>query len=240
MEQTLTAAVRPVVVLVAFYNKKALGVRYLETALEQAGYVVHTIFYKDFNSVHPTPTTPAELELLRQEVEQAHPVLVGLSVMSSMYLDTVYRVMDALAPLHIPLACGGAYATMFPQPLLEHGARFVIRSDGEIALFRLVHALVSGGPWRDIPSLCFRDGDEVVLNPIGDVLSDVDGYGLPAVRCRDTWMSSIGATPSCPPAAMRSSPPGAAPSPAPTAAASTCAACCPRGCPACAPGRWTA
>ena len=185
MEQTLTASVRPVVVLVAFYNKKALGVRYLETALEQAGYVVHTIFYKDFNSVHPTPTTPAELELLRQEVEQAHPVLVGLSVMSSMYLDTVYRVMDALAPLHIPLACGGAYATMFPQPLLEHGARFVIRSDGEIALFRLVHALVSGGPWRDIPSLCFRDGDEVVLNPIGDVLSDVDGYGLPAVRCRD-------------------------------------------------------
>ena len=185
MEQTLTAAVRPVVVLVAFYNKKALGVRYLETALEQAGYVVHTIFYKDFNSVHPTPTTPTELELLRREVEQAHPVLVGLSVMSSMYLDTVYRVMDALAPLHIPLACGGAYATMFPQPLLEHGARFVIRSDGEVALCRLVHALVSGGPWRNIPSLCFRDGDEVVLNPIGDVLSDVDGYGLPAVRCRD-------------------------------------------------------
>lgn len=69
--------VRPVVVLVAFYNKKALGVRYLETALEGAGYVVHTIFYKDFNSVHPTPTTPTELELLRREVEEARPVLVG-------------------------------------------------------------------------------------------------------------------------------------------------------------------
>ena len=84
-------------------------------------------------------------------MEQAQPVLVGLSVMSSMYLDTVYRVMDALAPLHIPLACGEAYATMFPQPLLDHGARFVIRSDGEVALCRLVHALVRGDPGTSPP-----------------------------------------------------------------------------------------
>ena len=49
------------VILVAFYNKKALGVRYLESALEQAGYSVTTIFYKDFNSVHPYPTTAKEV-----------------------------------------------------------------------------------------------------------------------------------------------------------------------------------
>lgn len=42
-------------ILVAFYNKKALGVRYLEAALEGVGYQVTTIFYKDFNSVRPAP-----------------------------------------------------------------------------------------------------------------------------------------------------------------------------------------
>ena len=157
-EKSTRPLVRPIAVLVAFYNKKALGVRYLETALERAGYVVHTIFYKDFNSVHPTATTPAELELLREEVEQARPVLVGLSVMSSMYLDTVYQVMDALRPLPFPLVCGGAYATMFPRPLLERGARFVIRGDGEAALVRLARALDKGGDWRDIPSLCWQEG----------------------------------------------------------------------------------
>lgn len=41
------------VMLVAFYNKKALGVRYLETALVQGGYDVRTVFFKDFNSVTP-------------------------------------------------------------------------------------------------------------------------------------------------------------------------------------------
>ena len=82
------------VILVAFYNKKALGVRYLEAALERAGYLVTTIFYKDFNSVHPQPSTRREMELFLQVVREKQPLLVGLSVMSSMYLDTVYQLMD--------------------------------------------------------------------------------------------------------------------------------------------------
>ena len=49
----ISAAAKPTVVLVAFYNKKALGVRYLQAALERAGYAVRTVFYKDFNSVPP-------------------------------------------------------------------------------------------------------------------------------------------------------------------------------------------
>ena len=34
------------VMLLAFYNTKALGVRYLEGALERAGYQVQVVFYK--------------------------------------------------------------------------------------------------------------------------------------------------------------------------------------------------
>ena len=43
------------VILIAFYNKKALGVRYLQTALENAGYRTIIVFFKDFNSKHPQP-----------------------------------------------------------------------------------------------------------------------------------------------------------------------------------------
>ena len=64
----ISTAAKPTVVLVAFYNKKALGVRYLQAALERAGYAVRTVFYKDFNSVRPSPTTQKELELFRQVV----------------------------------------------------------------------------------------------------------------------------------------------------------------------------
>jgi len=72
------------VLLVAFYNIKAQGVRYLETALTNGGYDVTNVFYKDFNSVRPKPTTEAELDLLCSRIEQVQPMAIGLSVMSSM------------------------------------------------------------------------------------------------------------------------------------------------------------
>ena len=75
------------VMLLAFYNTKALGVRYLEGALERAGYQVQVVFYKEFNSHCPGQTSRRELELLCEEVRRAEPVFIGLSVMSSMYLD---------------------------------------------------------------------------------------------------------------------------------------------------------
>ena len=173
------------VVLVAFYNKKALGVRYLETALAQAGYDVRTVFFKDFNSIHPSPATKAELEFLGEVIRDCRPLLVGLSVMSSMYLDTVYQVMDLITENHLaPLLCGGAYATMFPEKLLERGADFVIRSDGEHAVCRLADALAQKTDYRDIPSLCYRDGDAVRMNEIGDILNEVDGYGIPTMNSK--------------------------------------------------------
>lgn len=177
------------VVLVAFYNKKALGVRYLETALKQAGYHVKNIFYKDFNSVHPKPTTEKELALLRETISACKPVMVGLSVMSSMYLDTVYQVMDSVKQAaQAPLLCGGAYATMFPEKLLERGADFVIRSDGEHAICRLADALANQTDYKGIPSLAYKEGDGVQVNEIGDILDNVDGYGLPAIQCMDACL----------------------------------------------------
>ena len=179
----MKSCIKPHVVLVAFYNRKALGVRYLESALEHAGYGVTTIFYKDFNSVHPHPTTDQEVELFLQVVRERKPVFVGLSVMSSMYLDTVYQLMDGLRQEKIaPMVCGGAFATMFPNKLLEHGADYVIRSDGEHAICRLADALQLGYDWRSIPSLCWQENGTVHQNEIGDVLNDVDDYGIPVVN----------------------------------------------------------
>lgn len=105
------------VMLLAFYNTKALGVRYLEGALERAGYQVQVVFYKEFNSHCPGQTSRRELELLCEEVRRAEPVFIGLSVMSSMYLDTVEQVMKTLrARYAIPLVCGGAFASLYQLP----------------------------------------------------------------------------------------------------------------------------
>ena len=172
------------VALIAFYNTKALGVRYLETALHKGGYDVDLIFYKSFNSVHPSKTTQQELNLLVQRVRSFNPLFVGLSVMSSMYLDTVELVIDALTKnLDLPLAFGGAFASMFPQRFLRREGRdFAIRTDGEHAICALSDALRTGGDYSAIPSLCYlRDGQPVV-NEIGHMEADIDAYGLPAIH----------------------------------------------------------
>lgn len=169
--------------LIAFYNKKALGVRYLEGALLRDGHAVHTVYFKDFNSLHPRHTTQTELELLKNEITEYAPDMIGLSVMSSMYLDTINAVVEMLHNnFSIPIVCGGAFATMFPEYFMDRGVPFVIRSDGESAICQLADAIANGTNYEEIPSLCFLKNGEHIINEIGGLLNDIDGYGIPVVN----------------------------------------------------------
>ena len=69
-------------------------------------------------------------------------MLIGLSVMSSMYLDSVCAVLDALGEKDLgPVACGGAYASLEPEYFLRRGVPYVIRLDGEGPVVQLADAL---------------------------------------------------------------------------------------------------
>ena len=173
------------IVLVGFYNIKALGVRYLEAALKRSGWRVATIFYKNFNSVNPKPTTQREVELFIERVRKEKPVLVGLSVMSSMYLETVDKLVAALQKEGVTIACGGAYATMFPDYFLDRGVEYVIRTDGEIPLPLLAEAVKRGERVDEIPSLCWMQDGQKKETPITGIEKDIDKYGLPAIRCEN-------------------------------------------------------
>ena len=175
-----------VVMLIAFYNTKSLGVRYLETALEKNGFETSAVYYKGFNSVNPAVTTETELNLLRDYIALKKPVLIGLSVMSSMYLETVNLVIETIkSSFQIPVVCGGAFASMFPERFLDLGVPFVIRSDGEIPLCRLADAVCQKTDAAVIPSLCYRVNGENVINDVGALNVNIDDYGLPAVISKD-------------------------------------------------------
>ncbi|MBQ6892625.1 MAG: cobalamin-dependent protein, partial [Clostridia bacterium] len=170
------------VVLIAFYNTKALGVRYLETALKDAGYTVKTVFFKGFNSQNPKVATEKEIELCTKEILDAKPLFIGLSVMSSMYLESVEKLCDKLRTLEIPLVFGGAFAAMFPERFLDMGASYVIRGDGEIPMVKLANAMLDGSDVSANPSLCYKKDGEVIVNEMGDMLEEIDGYGLPTIN----------------------------------------------------------
>lgn len=174
------------VVLIAFYNVKALGVRYLETALERGGYRVKVIFFKGFNSQDPEVCTAREVELCVDEVKKENPVYVGLSVMSSMYLESVELLCAGLRETGIPMIFGGAFASMFPDRMLDLGGAYVVRADGEIPMVKLANAISAGESGRGFPSVCYRGDDgSVVVNPIGDLLENIDEYGLPTINSKE-------------------------------------------------------
>ncbi len=173
------------IVLIAFYNTKALGVRYLETAMKKAGYSVKTVFFKGFNSQNPKVATDKEVELCANEILRANPLFVGLSVMSSMYLESVEKLVKKLSTLDIPLVFGGAFAAMFPDRFLNMGGDYVIRGDGEIPMVKLANVMLGGGDASQNPSLCYKKDGEVVINEIGDILEDINGYGLPTIECEN-------------------------------------------------------
>ena len=175
-------------VLIAFHNIKALGVRYLESALIRAGYEVSTVFFKGFNSRCPRQVTEKELELLCEFIKSKSPYMVGLSIMSSMYCDTVDAVIGALKKnISAPIVAGGAFASMFPERILDSGVDYVIRADGENPITALSDNITKGAPELDtIPSLSRKVSGEYVHNEIGGMLTDIDGYGIPAIECSDS------------------------------------------------------
>jgi anaerobic magnesium-protoporphyrin IX monomethyl ester cyclase len=59
------------VLLIGFYNEKALGVRYLANALNTKGYNAHILYFKEFNSVYPSKASERELDLLEDLINVA-------------------------------------------------------------------------------------------------------------------------------------------------------------------------
>jgi anaerobic magnesium-protoporphyrin IX monomethyl ester cyclase len=169
------------VLLISFYNPKALGIRYLEKSLMDSGHDVYIIFLKSFNSRRPSCVTQIELELVKDVVNRIKPGVIGLSVMSSLYLETVYIVNSYIrSNFEIPILWGGVYPTLFPQKCLEY-ADFVIRGEGEKAIVELADALSNNTNYKDIQNLAYRKAfrgpdiaDDVANNVGNNIIENIE------------------------------------------------------------------
>ncbi len=175
---------RKPLLLIAFYNKKALGVRYLERSLVKSGYNVYILFLKNFNSKRPDPVTTEDLLLLEKLVARLKPGLIGLSVMSTLYLESVVSVNSFLRKtFNIPIVWGGVYASMFPEECLAH-ADFVLRGECEEAVVDLASAVLSNKDYRGIKNLAYKEPlydteGKPVINELRPLCEDLDKLGYP-------------------------------------------------------------
>ena len=176
------------VLLIGFYNQRALGVRYLANALNSNGYNAHILYFKEFNSINPSKASKKELDLLEDLITEIKPSYIGLSVMSSLYLESVYMVNNRISEkFDIPIIWGGVYPTLFPEKALKYGD-YVIRGEGELSLIDLLDALEKSEDPSDIENTTlYNDQNEIIKNPLRPLVQDLDILGFPKVGGKNIY-----------------------------------------------------
>lgn len=175
------------ILLIGFYNEKALGVKYLANGLIKNNYQVHTLFFKKFNSVNPKKATSEELSLLEQLISTLKPSYIGMSVMSSLYLETVYQVNDCIRKTtDAPIIWGGVYPTLFPEKSLNHGD-YIIRGEGEQAFCELLDVLENQQNPSKILNLSYVENDQIIHNDVRPLVQNLDTLGYPKIDSTSTY-----------------------------------------------------
>jgi len=172
------------IILISFYNTKSIGLRNLENALSKAGYSITIVYFKKFNSAKPKLASVEEMGHIKNLITELNPLLVGFSVMSSLYLEAVESLNAEIkkSTPALPIVWGGVYATMFAEKCLGF-ADFVIRGEGEEALIELANLLKddiasSDNELLNIQNLAFIDSSKnIQINDLRNLSTDLDQYG---------------------------------------------------------------
>ncbi|MDR1564608.1 MAG: B12-binding domain-containing radical SAM protein [Oscillospiraceae bacterium] len=167
------------ILLISFYNQSSLGTRYLEVACRKADIEVELVFFKKITFDNPLPASPEELQSLKAHIQSTQPALIGLSVMSSLHIQTVIEVNQFIkANFNIPTIWGSTYATVFPKESLDY-ADFVIRGEGEDTLPEFCEAYFNGTSYEHILNLGYKKDSERIINEVRPLRQDLDNLGYP-------------------------------------------------------------
>lgn len=151
-------------------ERPPLGIAYLAAYLEQKG---HEVKIFDLN-VEDDP-----LEAVR---ESARADIVGISVLSVFYLSAKKLISEirSINP-KVPIVVGGSHVTALPRETLEESdADFGVTCDGEDALLEIVEALASGGDFKKVKGIWYKNGDGVIPTEPRTPRTDLDALPFPA------------------------------------------------------------
>ncbi len=161
---------RPVF-LIGFQNQGNLGIGYLAATLRAHGYSVRVF---DFES------DPA---VILAAAQRQRPLLIGYSLIFQFY---IYRFADLIRLLRANgIDCHFTMGGHFPSLSYQHALELVpeldsvARFEGELTLLELADRLAREQDWRDIPSLAYRRGADVVSNPLRALTVDLDSLPYP-------------------------------------------------------------
>lgn len=160
------------VLLVGFQDQDNLGLRYLMSAVNEAGHTADIVTYQ------------SEPALLLQRVLAERPDVIGFSLIFQYMAPDFGRVIAALreAGVNAHITMGGHYSSFEYGEVLDGipGLDSVVRYEGELTLVELLHCLARGEDWRGIAGIAYRvDEGPVHSNPLREPVADLDELPWP-------------------------------------------------------------
>jgi anaerobic magnesium-protoporphyrin IX monomethyl ester cyclase len=160
---------KPVVFLsVTEYDN--LGIGYLASLLEQAGF--KTVIM-DFRDQKDLPATLKKLD----------PLVIGFSIIFLNYISQFRDLVKELRENGIicHFTAGGHYASLRYEELFRTIPQLdsIVMFEGEYPMLELARCLREGRTWKQTKSLAYKENGRVILNPLQLPEKDLDKFPFP-------------------------------------------------------------
>jgi radical SAM superfamily enzyme YgiQ (UPF0313 family) len=154
------------VLLVGFQDQDNLGLRYLLSSVQKAGFTGQIVTY------HSDP------ERLLEVVRDNPPTIIGFSLIFQYMAPDFARVIHALrdAGVSAHMTIGGHYPSFDYAEVLRRmpGLDSIVRFEGEQTLVELLQKITAGEEWHGITGIAFRRSEEIVANPLRPAMTELD------------------------------------------------------------------
>ncbi len=124
-------------------------------------------------------------EDFKGRIRKVNPDVVGITAMTFTLID-VLKTIDLIREVgkeldkKITIVLGGPHVHLFHEETINlEGVDFIIKGEGEKPFFNLLEALESKGELKDIKGLVYKENGEIVNNPVGDLIEDLDDVPFP-------------------------------------------------------------
>ena len=157
--------------LVGYEDRDNLGLRYLKSSANRAGHSASIMTYQS----DPAPL----LETVRRE----NPDLIGFSLIFQYMAPDFANVIGALRDNNVTahITTGGHYPSFDYEEVLRRipGLDSVVRFEGESTLVELLDTLGTSTDWHSLKGIAYRNGDEIIANPLRPPIPDLDTLPFP-------------------------------------------------------------
>jgi radical SAM superfamily enzyme YgiQ (UPF0313 family) len=172
------------VTLISPYNViTASGVRTLSAVLKAAGIESRLVMLPPVGAEAGWGEAGVDVAYAAAVLDQVNDLaqdsdLIGVSLTSNFFQHAIQITRHLRRSLHAPIIWGGVHPTLRPEECLAH-ADLVCLGEGEDALLELVRKMASGGDYRGVQSIWYKENAEIVRTPLRPLPTNLDAYPYP-------------------------------------------------------------